>query len=98
MEVGRSIATLKQKKLSAKTSFTRPRNKFWRVTEWIFTSRCGVKEFQKKIDEQLQKVMTLITELSVLCKQSKNLDGQNRMVDEMEIIDEEYSNIMDQAK
>ena len=42
--------------------------------------------------------MTLITELSVLCKQSKNLDGQNRMVDEMEIIDEEYSNIMDQAK
>ena len=44
------------------------------------------------------QVMILLTELSVLYEQSKNLDGQNRVVDEMEKIDTEYSNIMDQAK
>ena len=41
--------------------------------------------------------MTLLTELSVLYQQSKNLDGKNCMVDEMEKIDEEYSNIMDKV-
>ena len=35
---------------------------------------------------------------TVLYEQSKNLDGQNQVVDEMEKIDTEYSNIMDQAK
>ena len=42
--------------------------------------------------------MILLTELSVLYEQAKNLDGQNCLVDEMEKIDTEYSNIMDQAK
>ena len=40
----------------------------------------------------------MLTELSVLYEQSENLDGQNRVVDKMEKIDTEYSNIMDQAK
>ena len=35
---------------------------------------------------------------TVLYEQSKNLDRQNQVVDEMEKIDTEYSNIMDQAK
>ena len=42
--------------------------------------------------------MTLLTELSVLYEQSKNLDRQNCVVDEMEKIDAEYSNIINQAK
>ena len=41
--------------------------------------------------------MTLLTELSVLYQRSKDLDGKNCMVDEIEKIDEEYSNIMDQV-
>ena len=98
MEVGRSIATLKQKKTSAKTSFTRPRHKFEELLNEDLPRRREVKEYQKKIDEQLQQVMILLTELSVLYEQSKNLDGQNRVVDEMEKIDTEYSNIMDHAK
>ena len=40
----------------------------------------------------------MLTELSVLYEQSKNLHGQNRVVDKMEKIDTEYSNITDQAK
>ena len=42
--------------------------------------------------------MKLLTELSVLYEQSKNLDRQIRIVGEMEKIDTEYSNIMDLAK
>ena len=34
---------------------------------------------------------------TVLYEQSKNLDGQNQVVSEMEKIDTEYSNIIDQA-
>ena len=51
-----------------------------------------------KIDEQLQQVMILLTELSVLHEQPKRIDGKNRVVGEMEKIDTDYSNIMDQAK
>ena len=89
---------MKQKKTSAKTSFTRPRHKFEELLNEDLPRRREVKEYQKKIDEQLQQVMILLTELSVLYEQSKNLDGQNRVVDEMEKIDTEYSNIMDHAK
>ena len=98
LEVGRSIAKLKQKKTSAKSSFTRTRHKFEELLNEDLPSRRKVKEYQKKIDEQLQQVIILLTELSVLYEQSKNLDGQNRVVDKMEKIDTEYSNIMDQAK
>ena len=98
MEVGRPIATLKQKKTSAQSSFTRTRHKFEELLNEDLPSRRKVKEYQKKIDEQLQQVIILLTELSVLYEQSKNLDGQNRVVDKMEKIDTEYSNIMDQAK
>ena len=96
--VGRSIATMKQKKTSAKSSFTRTRHKFEELLNEDLPSRREVKEYKRKIDEQLQQVMILLTELSVLYEQSKNLDGQNCLVDEMEKIDTEYSNIMDQAK
>ena len=98
LELGRSIATLEEKKTSAKSSFTRARHKFEELLNEDLPSRREVKEYQNKIDEQLQQVMILLTELSVLYEQSKNLDGQNRVVDEMEKIDTEYSNIMDQAK
>ena len=98
MEVGRSIATLKQKKTSAKSSFTRTRHKFEELLNEDLPSRRKVKEYQKKIDEQLQQVIILLTELSVLHEPSKNLHGQNRVVDKMEKIDTEYSNITDQAK
>ena len=94
MEVGISIATLKQKKTGAKSSFKRTRHKF----DEDLPSRREVKEYQKKINEQLQQVMILLTKLSVLYEQSKSLDGQSRMVDEMGKIDTEYSNIMDQGK
>ena len=98
MEVGRSIAILKQKKRSSKSSFTRTRHKFEELLNEDLPSSREVKEYKRKIDEQLQQVMILLTELFVLYEQSKNLDGQNRVVDEMEKIDTEYSNIMDQAK
>ena len=98
LEVGRSIATLKQKKTSAKSSFTRTRHKFEELLNEDLPSSREVKEYKKKIDEQLQQVIILLTELFVLYEQSKNLDGQNRVVDEMEKIDTEYSNIMNQAK
>ena len=98
LEVGRLIATLKQKKTRAKSSFTRIRHKFEELLNEDLPSTREVKEYQKKVDEQLQQVIILLTELSVLYEQSKNLDGQNRVVDEMEKIDTEYSNIMDQAK
>ena len=51
-----------------------------------------------KINEQLQQVMILLTELSVLYEQPKRVDGKYRVVGEMEKIDTNYSNIMDQAK
>ena len=98
LEVGRSITTMKQKKTSAKSSFTRTRHKFEELLNEDLPSSREVKEYKRKIDEQLQQVMILLTELFVLYEQSKNLDGQNRVVDEMEKIDTEYSNIMDQAK
>ena len=98
LEVGRSIAKLKQKKTSAKSSFTRTRHKFEELLNEDLSSRRKVKEYQKKIDGQLQQVIILLTELSVLYEQSKNLDGLNRVVDKMDKIDTEYSNIMDQAK
>ena len=98
LEVGRSITTMKQKKTSAKSSFTRTRHKFEELLNEDLPSRREIKEYKRKIDEQLQQVMILLTELFVLYEQSKNLDGQNRLVDEMEKIDTEYSNIMDQAK
>ena len=93
LEVRRSIATLKQKKTSAKSSFTRTRHKFEELLNEDLPSWCEVKEYQKKIDEQLQQAMILLTELSVLYEQSKNLDRRNRVVDEMEKIDTEYNNI-----
>ena len=86
LEVGRSIATLKQKKTSVKSSFTRTRHKFEALLNEDLPSRHEVKKYQKKIDEQLQQVMILLTELSVLYEQSKNLDRQNQAVDEMEKI------------
>ena len=98
LEIGRSIVTMKQKKTSAKSSFTRTRHKFEELLNEDLPSRREVKEYKRKIDEQLQQVMILLTELSVLYEQAKNLDGQNCLVDEMEKIDTEYSNIMDQAK
>ena len=69
LEVRRSIATLKQKKTSAKSSFTRTRHKFEKLLNEDLPSRCEVKEYQKKIDEQLQEVMILLTELSVFYEQ-----------------------------
>ena len=98
LEIGRSIVTMKQKKTSAKSSFTRTRHKFEELLNEDLPSRREVKEYKKKIDEQLQQVMILLTELSVLYEQSKNLDGKNRVVDEMEKIDTEYNNIIYQAK
>ena len=98
LEVERSIATLKQKKTNAKSSFTRTRHKFEDLLNEDFPSRCEVKEYQKKIDEHLQQVMMLLTDLCALYEQSKNLGGKNRVIDEMEKIDTEYGNIMDQAK
>ena len=89
---------MKQKKTSAKSSFTRTRHKFEELLNEDLPSRRKVKEYQKKIDEQLQQVIILLTELSVLHEPSKNLHGQNRVVDKMEKIDTEYSNITDQAK
>ena len=86
------------KKTSAKSSFTRTTHKFEELLNEDLPRSREVKEYKKKIDEQLQQVMILLTELFVLYEQSKNLDGQNRVVDEMEKIDTEYSNIMDQAK
>ena len=52
LEVVRSIATLEQKKTSAKSSFTRTRDKFEELLNEDLPSRCEVKEYQKKIDEQ----------------------------------------------
>ena len=75
LEVGGSIATLKQKKTSAKSSFTRTRHKFEELLNENLPSRREVNEYQKKIEEQLQQVMILLTELSVLYEQSKNLGG-----------------------
>ena len=72
LEVGRSIATLKQKKASTKSSFTRTRHKFEELLNEDLPSRREVKEYQKKIYEQLQQVMILLTKLSVLYEQSKN--------------------------
>ena len=89
---------MKLKKTSAKSSFTRTRHKFEELLNEDLPSSREVKEYKRKIDEQLQQVMILLTELFVLYEQSKNQDGQNRVVDEMEKIDTEYSNIMDQAK
>ena len=89
---------MKLKKTSAKSSFTRTTHKFEELLNEDLPRSREVKEYKKKIDEQLQQVMILLTELFVLYEQSKNLDGQNRVVDEMEKIDTEYSNIMDQAK
>ena len=66
LEVGRSIATLKQQKTSAKSSFTRTRHKFEELLNEDLPSRREVKEYQKKIDEELQQVMILLTKLSVL--------------------------------
>lgn len=42
--------------------------------------------------------MALLTELSVLHEQSKNIGRQNCVIHEMEKIDGKNSNIMDQAK
>ena len=98
LEIGRSIVTMKQKKTSAKSSFTRTRHKFEELLNEDLPSRREVKEYKKKIDEQLQQVMILLTELSVLYEQAKKLGRQNCVVHEMEKIDTEYSNIMDQAK
>ena len=67
-------------------------------SSYLHTFYKRIKEYQKKIDEQLLQVMILLTELSVLYEQLKNLDGQDRVVNEMENIDTEYSDIMDQAK
>ena len=89
---------MKLKKTSAKSSFTRTTHKFEELLNEDLPRSREVKEYKKKIDEQLQQVMILLTELFVLYEQSKNLDGQNRVVDEMEKIDTEYSNIMNQAK
>ena len=97
LEVGLSIASLKQKKASAKSSHTRTRHKFEELLNEDLQIRREVKEYQEKIYEQLQQVMILLTELYVLYEQSKNLEGQNHVVDEMEKIDTKYSNIMDQA-
>ena len=51
LEVGRPIATLKQKKTSAQSSFTRTRHKFEELLNEDLPSRRKVKEYQKKIDE-----------------------------------------------
>ena len=50
LKVGRSIATLKQKKTSPKSSFTRTRHKFEELQNEDLPCRCEVKEYQKKID------------------------------------------------
>ena len=68
-EVRRSIETLKLKKTSAKSSFTRARHKFEELLNEDLPSRREVKGYQKKIDEQLQQIMILLTELSVLYEQ-----------------------------
>ena len=47
-EVGRSIATLKRKKTSAKSSFTRTRHKFEELLNEDLPSRHKVKEYQKR--------------------------------------------------
>ena len=60
LEVGRSIATMKQKKTSAKSSFTRTRHKFEELLNEGLPSRHEVKGYKKKIDEQLQQVMILL--------------------------------------
>ena len=66
LEVGMSIATLKQQKTIVKSSFTRTRRKFEELLNEDLPSRREVKEYQKKIDEELQQVMILLTKLSVL--------------------------------
>ena len=69
MEVGRSIARLKEKKTSHKSSFTRTRHKFEELLNEDLPSTCEVKEYQEKIVEQWQQVIILLVELSVLYKQ-----------------------------
>ena len=66
LEIGRSIVTMKQKKTSAKSSFTRTRHKFEELLNEDLPSRREVKEYQEKIDEEFQQVMILLAELSVL--------------------------------
>ena len=50
LEVGRSIATLKQKKTSAKSSFIRTRHKFEELLNENLPGRREVREYPKKID------------------------------------------------
>ena len=66
LEVGISIATLKQQKTIVKSSFTRTRRKFEELLNEDLPSRREVKEYQEKIDEEFQQVMILLAELSVL--------------------------------
>ena len=66
LEVGMSIATLKQQKTIVKSSFTRTRRKFEELLNEDLPSRREVKEYQEKIDEEFQQVMILLAELSVL--------------------------------
>ena len=66
LEVGMSIATLKQQKTIVKSSFTRTRRKFEELLNEDLPSRREVKEYQEKIAEEFQQVMILLAELSVL--------------------------------
>ena len=66
LEVGMSIATLKQQKTIVKSSFTRTRRKCEELLNEDLPSRREVKEYQEKIDEEFQQVMILLAELSVL--------------------------------
>ena len=64
IEVRKKITHLKQKKATGKSLFTKTRHKFLELLQEHLQSRNEVKQFRQKLENQLQEIMNLLTQLS----------------------------------
>ena len=91
MQLEEEIIQLKQKKTRAKSQFTRVKNQLLRMLEIDAYDDKEINIVREKLSTAEEEFNKMLIKLSDMYESSNNMKGVKRTTDEMEKLNEEYS-------
>ena len=97
-ETREKIVKLKQIKTSSKALFTRTKHKLTALMESESLDPEKLKELRNELSKQQQKIVELLSELSIEYGNVNDVQKQDKSLYEIENINEDFNNVMTEAK
>ena len=97
-ETREKIVKLKQIKTSSKALFTRTKHKLTALMEKESLDTEKLKELRNELSKQQQKIVELLSELSIEYGNVNDVQKQDKSLDEIEKVNEDFNNVMTEAK